>query len=171
MHTTFEVFSVSIDPAASLRDLLLGVNVIKCRLPRIGPLPTEPYRIDIKFINLGCSCSDAKDLRHVFYEALFEKRLRPLSVFEALTFNRLSPISQIRMPFVIERYAFGQPNFDPYDKAKSQDGGGLEFSSVAQFAASGTSRYLRIAATTPTDIDRDRFDGEVLETALQGISR
>jgi hypothetical protein len=150
-------------------DSLLGcIGNIHCRRPSEKIVPKSSCVLDIHFVPIGRICRDATDLHQGMLDALITHRLKPVSLYQALCFNKDNQPFQRHQPFVAAGHAFGSAERDrfqgPYDERVS-----LELSNLRQFASGGTSPYLIMLATNPTSVDQGCFEGEVLNQALKSL--
>jgi hypothetical protein len=160
MTTIIRDIDLFVSPGVPMNVLLQPLDVCRCPRPSLGAPQGEHYQIRVLFIGFNQSFDGANALRHTSYEALFDRKLRFLTNYEALSFNAKYPIVQWEHPFIIRDYAFGIPGRDPHGPQMNH--GSLELSTIEQFAHDGTSRFLRIAATVPTAVDRECFQGEII---------
>jgi hypothetical protein len=153
---------IRIDPSRSVASLLKGINIMRCPPPPGNVRPRFEHVIDVHRITIGRSCDNLAQLRHAMFDILLQRRLKQFPTYAALVFNSQHPMFQLMRPFVAGDYAFGMAGYDPFSDLGGQQQG-LELSTMEYFARGGTSRHLVMLATSPTDVDLERFDGPVIE--------
>ena len=163
MNTTIidRKLRVCVTPAASVEAMYRRISIRSCRCPRIRPIDADYYWINVQLVPVLMSIRDQGALRHEMFEILLRRRLRVLTLVEAFCFNEAHGEIQRDHPFFISCYAFGKPNFDPYDTSQRSYGEG-EFHSLTHFCRLGTSRHLLLATTQPTEVDRGILEEEIV---------
>jgi hypothetical protein len=153
---------IRIDPSRSVASLLKGISIRRCPFPSEGIRPRFEHVIDVHRITIGRSCENLAELRHAMFDILLQRKLKQFSTYAACVFNSQHPMFQLMRPFVAGDYAFGMAGYDPFSDLGSQQPSS-ELSTIDRFARGGTSRHLVMLATSPTDVDMERFDGPVIE--------
>ena len=165
MNSIDQRLTVLINSGLAIGDLWRGVAYPRCPCPQKGrEVQGDPYCIDVLLVPVSGPHQDCESLRSAIFEVLLARRLRALNPFEALCFDREYSHIQQERPYVIMSYAFGRPNFDPFDtSAPNHKWEGSQVSSIDWFCRCGTSRHLLIAAAKPTDVNLGTFDCCVIE--------